>query len=361
MALVSTDPTAAVDALVALQTAIAPLFSSDSETLDDIPTSSLPFLLLEHHLAMALVNAKPTNTNDMAEGRLANLQRACTLWSVGWWRRLEDMEALTAEDVKSYHAVLEQQEHSDEDNNSRRSMLLAAPDRNAKLERHRKLQQVTAEQARLQSLRQRRSRLGITDTEAMDGFDDAESLERSLAMTQLELAKTTSLEEWQSTLRELPLLEHMIARQKSSPQQQSRSDQDSRRRQQQKQRPMQVTHIAKDGTTSTGPLLANPNHRLQQRETLQSQVLRPGWNQPTMSLDELAEREVRDALEREQRQRDAPTDGPRRYDQLVKDGLEDDEGLVEASAPLDRAWDDFKDANPRGCGNKRGDVGDRNF
>jgi immunoglobulin-binding protein 1 len=100
------------------------------------------------------------------------------------------------------------------------------------------------------------------------------------------------------------------------------------------------------------------------REEIRSGVLRPGWNQPTMSLEELAEREVRDALEREERQRSAEAEargGPRRYDQLEKDGAEDDADLVDASAALDRKWDDWKDENPRGSGNKRGNVGDRNF
>ncbi|EJK64024.1 hypothetical protein THAOC_15286, partial [Thalassiosira oceanica] len=52
---------------------------------------------------------------------------------------------------------------------------------------------------------------------------------------------------------------------------------------------------------------------------------------------------------------------PRRYEQLVKDGMEDDDKLVEASAELDRKWDDWKEENPRGSGNKMKERGDRNF
>jgi hypothetical protein len=100
------------------------------------------------------------------------------------------------------------------------------------------------------------------------------------------------------------------------------------------------------------------------REEMRGRVFQPGWNQPTMRLDEWAEIEVRRAREREARQAAAEIQirtQPRRYDQLVKDGMEDDQDLVDASAALDRKWDDFKDENPRGSGNKRGDVGDRNF
>ena len=35
--------------------------------------------------------------------------------------------------------------------------------------------------------------------------------------------------------------------------------------------------------------------------------------------------------------------------------------MAESGAALDRAWDDWKDQNPRGSGNKRADQGDRNF
>ena len=35
--------------------------------------------------------------------------------------------------------------------------------------------------------------------------------------------------------------------------------------------------------------------------------------------------------------------------------------LVDASAKLDREWDEWKEANPKGSGNKMGDRGDRNF
>ena len=93
-------------------------------------------------------------------------------------------------------------------------------------------------------------------------------------------------------------------------------------------------------------------------------VFKPGWNLPTMSLQELGERELAGAIDRGERQREAEEEekkNPRRYEYLEKDGLEDDKDLVDASAQKDREWDDFKDANKKGWGNKKGDVGDRNF
>lgn len=45
---------------------------------------------------------------------------------------------------------------------------------------------------------------------------------------------------------------------------------------------------------------------------------------------------------------------PRRYDQLAEDGDEDNLALVDEATYKDRSWDDWKDANPRGIGNKKG-------
>ena len=83
-----------------------------------------------------------------------------------------------------------------------------------------------------------------------------------------------------------------------------------------------------------------------------------------MSLAEYGDMEVSKALEREEKQGKAEAESmlrARRYDQLLQDGMEDEAELVDQSAKLDQDWDDWKDENPRGSGNKLGDRGDRNF
>jgi hypothetical protein len=106
-------------------------------------------------------------------------------------------------------------------------------------------------------------------------------------------------------------------------------------------KPMQVTHIGADMTI--------------RREEIKAQVFRPGWNQPTMTLAELAEIEMKDALEREERNKNAK--GPdKKYAQLEEDGLEDDEELVDKATVRDRNWDDWCDDNPKGTGNKAGKI-----
>jgi len=96
---------------------------------------------------------------------------------------------------------------------------------------------------------------------------------------------------------------------------------------------------------------ATSGHLVSRKEQIKAGVFQPGHRQPTMSLEEFADMEVADALARAQRQKDAPPP-PRRIKQLEDDGDEDDERLVEEAAYLDRSWDQFKDENPKGCGNK---------
>lgn len=193
----------------------------------------------------------------------------------------------------------------------------------------------------------------------MDDFDE-ETLDRTVAMTNLLLNKAEALEEWASTIRELPMIERMVSAQEQKNNMELHSGRQQHQHSDGRQRPsapangIQVTHVTLDGS----------NQLQFRKEEIKSQVFRPGWTQPTMTLEEFGDRERAKAIEREQKQKVAEANrgqGPRRYEQLLKDGQEDNADAVDASAALDRAWDDWKDENPRGSGNKRGDQGDRNF
>ena len=367
--LVSTRPKDAVDQLTSLQGEIAgrSLFSSN-ETLDDIATSSLPFLGLEHHLAKALVEI-PTGFGA-AQERLDNLQRAADCWQV-FLERLDQLEQLSREEQDQYRDLLELSSRENVDNDDVEDKMPHMPppiSRDIKIARFRAQQAAAQEAKKLKGLQERRSRLGIKAEDEMDGHDD-ESLARAVALTDTtQICKAQALEEWSAVLQELPLVSRMV---KSQAQQQAQDSRygnhfgpHSRAGESPRNmgpppptssKPLEVTHITQNPVT--GQLRM-------QRQEIKSNVFRPGWNQPTMTLEELAEKEVQQALEREARQKDAEAarkNAPRRYDQLARDGMEDNADLVDASAALDRQWDDFKDENPRGSGNKRGDVGDRNF
>lgn len=331
-----------------LQTLVAKAsIFSDNESLEDISTKSLPFLCIEHYLAMALIQA----TTPKLQDRLSNLHMSCDLFD-SFLSNIETVELLRAADKKGFQCLGELSSNEDE------SALLLPFDRDTKIARQRAKRAAESERGRLLASQQRRQRLGLRETEEVDGHDE-ESLLRSVHLQSIQICISEALDEWANVIRELPMLKRMVDMQRDQSAKSMHRGGDDPGREKTKSSvprpPLQLTHITKD--SASGKLQIR-------KEEIRSKVFQPGWNQPTMSLEELAEREVRDAKMREEQQKQAETANaraPRRYDQLVKDGLEDDKDLVDASAALDQAWDDWKDENPRGSGNKRADVGDRNF
>lgn len=184
-----------------------------------------------------------------------------------------------------------------------------------------------------------------------------------MALKELTICKFEALENWTQSVRELPMIEKMI---KMDAEREKRikytvngrtgvDDSNRRDRPPSSNQGLQLTHITKQ--PGSGQLQFK-------RDEIKSKVFRPGWSQPTMTLEEFGEREYRQAMEREEQQKKAEENNmhqPKRYDQLVRDGMEDNDDLVEASAELDRRWDDWKDENPRGSGNKMANRGDKNF
>jgi hypothetical protein len=318
------------------------LFSSN-ETIEDVSTKSIPFLALEHFLAMAFAGL-PVAPGKMKE-RKGHVVRSLDLWS-SFFGRLETLEVLSNEEVEEYHKLMEELDASNP---------MPPPNRDAKIAKFKASQQTKKDIERLKALRERRSRCDVAAEEEMDGHDE-ESLERFVALKQLALHKGVALENWASSRREMPMIEMMVKmeeeRQVGEKHRGAAQVQDQRPPPSGK--PLQLTRITKD---AAGQIQIK-------RDEVRSKVFRPGWNQPTMSLEELGEREYRAAIEREEHQKQAEAEQksqPRRYEDLIRDGMEDNVDLVDASAKLDRDWDDFKDANPRGSGNKHANRGDKNF
>lgn len=368
VALVTSNPDHAVEQLTQLQERIAraALFSTN-ETLEDLSTNAIPLLALDHYLATALTNVPTGPGSSGMAARLHNLERAGALWSQ-FLRTLDRLELLSTQHQGECQ-VLEDLSSGGSDVSDTARMAPPTTHREAKIARHRAKQAAQQAQQRLRALTERRRRLGVEADDTLDGHDD-ESLQRETALKGLEIHTQEAIEEWTNVIREMPMLTRMVKQLQQQPsatgddRHGTSGQSDTRQRQQQPPPqsaaarggpPLQLTHITKDAATG----------RIQvHRDTAREQVFRRGWNQPTMSLEELADRETAEARARAERQQTAEAaraEAPRRYDQLVTDGMEDRADLVDASADLDRKWDDWKDENPRGSGNKRGDVGDRNF
>ena len=371
------NPAKAVELLTSLQSRIssAALLSS-SDALDDLPTSSLALLGTEYYLAVALLSV-PTAAGGSKERR-ANVRR-CTELFHGFLGRLESMEVPLDDGLlEDYRAMLEDAEENaeeEEEGGARSGRRRSNPgqEREAKIARFRARRAIRTEVERLNALRERRNRVGIPEEDEVDGLD-GDGLDRTLVLTELRGCAADALDEIQSGRKELEMLDMAVRMERDRAEMgrhkggkrggwgeagrggqgrgggRSHAPPNARA-----SRPMEMTRVTKDPVTGELQL---------KREQVRSRVFQPGWNQPTMSLAEYGDMEVARAMEREAKQKQSEMEAkgqPRRYEQLVKDGMEDDAALVDASAKLDREWDDWKDANPRGSGNKMGDVGDRNF
>jgi len=98
----------------------------------------------------------------------------------------------------------------------------------------------------------------------------------------------------------------------------------------------------------TGPLLTKDGKPLRhfvivnQREAIRDQVFRPGWRLPTMTIDEYLEQEVA---------RGNIISGGGQIPEK-KEIDDNDEHAIDEETFKAREWDEFKDNNPRGWGNR---------
>lgn len=332
------------------------LFSSN-EDLSDLQTSSIPLLSLEYHLAKAYLQIRSTSSTS----RFSNVMRAIELFQL-FLHRCEDYRGLLQEEaLEKYHRIRSSLDDETEEDIPE----LPPQSRDEKIANFKKTRQLQSSIAQLEAKLDQRHRLEIPEHEEMDGLD-REGLMRSIYIHQINEAAMDSISELYSGNLELQMLKMAVKAEKD------KSEMDAYKQ-------IENSKVGSGERHQLRPPQQNPNQRMQmtqvlqhpitgelifKRQELQSSVFRPSWNQPTMTLEELGEKEMKEAIEREARQKLAEAENknaPRRYEYLARDGLEDNTDLVDASARLDREWDEWKEQNPRGSGNKMADRGDRNF
>jgi len=351
---------------------------SKNEDLSDVKTSSLRFGMVDFYMgqltAAQPVERKSCGSPDM-NSRLRSVTKACIYYTM-YVDRCKTLGVLTGETSKMLGMLNLLNE---------KKKAAAAPvrlGRDAKIAQHRRRK---AMRERIEKLRKMRS------AAAKEGRAQDEDSERELAITVMRESAETAIDALVTLRQEQSMLKRIIL--------------DTRRRERdallrgddpaaanarrapekRERRGLQVTHIRRSGANqtltsnlkspfiraadlenrdvvapyipgtngSTGvpprPGFASSSSLEVKREIFKNGVFRPDHNLPTMSLEEFARLEVAEAKRRSERAKNAPK-GPRRSEQLHKDGDEDDEALADEAAKLDREWDDWKDANPKGSG-----------
>lgn len=89
-------------------------------------------------------------------------------------------------------------------------------------------------------------------------------------------------------------------------------------------------------------------HAGELRQEMMAGVFKMGGSQPTMTLDEFAEIEMRNMQEQQRKMKEAEAERAKE-----KNNSSDEE--VDAKKQLEaRRWDDWKDDNEKGSGNRQG-------
>ncbi|GMH61248.1 hypothetical protein TrST_g12776 [Triparma strigata] len=335
---IDSDPNRALTLLtsVALKVSNLSLFSK-SEELTDISTNSLRYLLLPFYLAKSTTGIPEMNPHK----RLKNITNATSLYYQYLTQCLTYGSIISSEDVTFVQNLVDSKGSSE--------IPTILVDRDSKIRRFKEQKQAETTINNLQNMLARRGKLGVESEDMFEG-NDAETIMRELYVEEMKRSAVEAIEEIGNAGREVEMLRFRIGREEEGGG--GGAKEDTRAPPQHSSLP--TTHLTK----------SNINEFVFKASALKNGVFRPGWNLPTMSLEELGEIEYRDAMARAEKQKEdeeANKGKARRYEYIVRDGLEDDEDLVEKSAEEDRRWDEFKDSNKRGWGNKKGDVGDRNF
>jgi immunoglobulin-binding protein 1 len=341
----------------------AAIFSTN-EYLSDIQTSSLPLLAVEFHMAKVYLQLRTSSSTS----RNTHVKKAVDLFHL-FLHRCDNLEGILDEDVKKQYSSIPDINPDQEEEFP--SKPLPQPSRDEKIARYRQSKELKNKIAQMIAQLSQRKRLDMQDHEEMEGHDE-DSLLRAMYLHQMNEFALDTVDELYSSTMELQMLQMAVKMD---------SDRDHMDHHRQTGRHANAGRgqAPMDSRGFVRPPPPDPSQRMKmtqvlqdpltgelifKKQELQAAVFRPSWNQPTMSLEDLGDKEVREAIEREAKQKVAEEkakDAPRRYEYLVRDGMEDNADLVDASAKIDREWDDWKAENPKGSGNKMGDRGDRNF
>ncbi|KAI1006531.1 hypothetical protein K3495_g1690 [Podosphaera aphanis] len=296
---------------------------SPNETLDDLTTGDLPYLLLHYWLAELLNRLVPADRPTLIARVRAALER--------FLHRLDQYELLAPAEERLYAAYLEAPTAF------AMSPVAASAEtqRSAKIARYK--QEKTLERT-IQSLAQRT--VGAAP-------DDADM--RELYLARIALCALKALQDLESLNRELQVL--ALAPASPSPIDARKRDSRERMGLRPKDDDPMAARLDQSSTLSAanpGPILSangkplRPFTLLDSRQTLQNGVFRSGHNLPTMTIDEyLAEERARGGI--------IEGGGPASGRSPEPD--EDNYDLADQETMKARAWDDFTEENPKGSGN----------
>ncbi|KAJ1974803.1 Type 2A phosphatase-associated protein 42 [Dimargaris verticillata] len=287
------------------------LFSAN-ETIDDVTTAHLPYILVQAYLGQVVVRLA-------GQDRKSLLLRARAYYT-HFYHLCDDYGLVADEDKAHFKAI--------EENIS----FNAARAREDNIARYKRQKETTQ---KLQTLEEKLTQAALNN-------QDPEDAQREHTLLLIDSHVQQCLQELQFIQDELKILAMRGAQPPTSA-----TDVDHDR--------LDMDRDRGRLTERTGPLLSDksqvrrPFVITNKREELRAGVFKPSWRLPTMSVDQYLE------LERERGGIiEGGGQGPSEDNGEREAQLDADEQAQDAETMKQRQWDDFKDDNPRGWGNRQG-------
>ncbi|KAF1821462.1 phosphatase 2A-associated protein [Dissoconium aciculare CBS 342.82] len=302
---------------------------SPNESLEDISSADLQYLLLHYRLAELIGRI----AGGIAE-RKNHLEKAQKSYEQ-YLKQLDDYELLS----KSDSALLESYQESPT-TFSTAATSDAAQRRDIKIRRFREEKEL---KQKLEYLRQ--------NPEALANDDAAY---RSLQLTSIAYATHQTFASLESLAQELHILSLAPPPDAREAHQTTNNSLDSRDRTTRQTNPAATFSDRLDAPAGhlsaglRGPLLDRQGKPLRpftltsSRQEFQQGVFRPDYNLPTMSIDEYLE---------EERRRGGIIEGGGEASGIRPEVDEDDHDVADQATMKAREWDEFVEANPKGSGN----------
>mmetsp|Transcript_1517 Transcript_1517/g.5194 ORF Transcript_1517/g.5194 Transcript_1517/m.5194 type:complete len:340 (-) Transcript_1517:38-1057(-) len=287
---------------------------SRNEELDDILSKNVKYLLLSFYISKCLQLLK----SDGIKQRHQHLDKAKHHVDV-FLSRCSDYRLITNEQQK----LIDQDAASVDPSTSRTQRIQSE---RTKLELKKKIQYLKFKKEK------------ISATVESDELDE---LEREIYLEKVRMAVVECILGKRIMEQELQLLKFAAMREESG----------EPALKPEPPKPLKVTKLTKDhnGQIHAENIKAPTASMLSYREQVKKDVFKPRSNGPTMSLEEYAQHEMQDAQERSERER-ACRQKEKEEHELIE---QEDEDAWERKRKKDAAWDDWKDANPKGQGNMR--------
>ncbi|KAF1965213.1 type 2A phosphatase-associated protein 42 [Bimuria novae-zelandiae CBS 107.79] len=294
---------------------------SPNESLDDVSSSDIQYMSISYHLAELTQKLRTTDISS----RKANLLRARGFYE-RFVKLLDSYDVLRTPDAKLWETYLSDKAHF-----SVASTRDAAARRDAKIARFREEKELKQKLAFLQQ----NPRLAEQD----------EQLVRELRLTSLAFMVHHTFASLESLAQELHILSLAPP---ALPQGSEVAPPDAREDARGRDAYSERLDSNVGGLRYNGPILSSdgkpmrPFTLLDKRQRLQQGVFRPDHSLPTMTIDEYLD---------EERRRGGIIEGGGEQSGIRPEVDEDDLRAADEETMKARAWDEFKEDNPKGSGN----------